>query len=75
MEQKDSEVGKKRKRARASNTLTSTSKQGGHGRGCAGGSKVDHVAALKVAASSVSTVRPMAMVSLAPWPSVVGGSA
>ena len=74
MEQKDSEVGKKRKRARAGDTLMSSSKRGGHSRGCAGGSKVDHVATLKVAASSVSTARLAAMVSLAPWPSVVGGS-
>ena len=32
-ELKDAEVGKKRKRARAGDTLMSTSKQGGHGRG------------------------------------------
>ena len=70
VELKDAEVGKTRKRARASDTLSSTSKRGGRGRGCARGSKVDRVAVVKVvassAASSMVAARPMATVSLAP---------
>ena len=38
VELKDAEVGKKRKRVGAGDKLTSTSKRGGRGRGCAGGS-------------------------------------
>ena len=55
MELKDAEGSKKRKRAKAGSKLVSTSKQGGHGHRHAGGSKVDHVAMAKVAASSAAS--------------------
>jgi hypothetical protein len=77
VELKDAEGGKKRKRAEAGEKLTSMSKRGGHGRGRARGSMVDHVAMAKVAASSaaspVAAARPGTVISLEPWTSMVGG--
>lgn len=62
-------------RQEAGGKLVSSSKQGGHGRGCAGGSKVDHATVAKVAASSaalpVVAAKPECMVSLGPRLSVV----
>ena len=75
---KEAEGGKKRKRADASNKLTSMSKRGGCGHGHAVGPKVDRVIAAKVPASSVGspvvTARPGSTISLVLWPSAVGGS-
>ena len=66
---KESKGGKKRKRAKASDKLTSRSKQGGRGHGHAGGPKVDRVIAAKIPASTVGSpvvaAKPVSMTSLA----------
>ena len=72
-EPKDSEVGKNKKQVGADDIVSSTSKRGGRGRGCAGESMVDCVAASKVASLSMSTARLVATVSLVPRLSMVGG--
>ena len=66
---KEAEGGKKRKRAEASDKLTSMSKRGGRGHGRAGGPKVDRVIAAKIPASTVGSpvvaAKPVSMTSLA----------
>jgi hypothetical protein len=77
VELKDAEASKKRKRAKVGDKLMSMSKRGGHSRGHAGGPKVDHVAVVKVATSSVASpvlvAKPGGTTSLESWPSEAGG--
>ena len=70
MELKDAKGSKKRKRAMVGGKLVSTSKQGWHGHGHTGGSKVDHAAMAKVAVSLATSPMVVAksesIVSLGP---------